>query len=51
MTHATELESRTRHDLLSDLWLVNLAHELSQTLRTKVDEQTKVPSGPRDTGR
>jgi hypothetical protein len=39
MTHATALESRTRHDLLSDLWLVNLAHELSQTLRTVLSER------------
>ena len=45
MTHATELESRTRHDILSYLWLVNLAHEFSQTLPTKLERQTKPSTG------
>lgn len=46
MTHATTLESRLRHDLMSDLWLVSEAFQLSESLQKKIAKQSRSTSEP-----
>lgn len=41
MTNATAYDSRLRHDLLSYIWLVNLAFDLAQTLQARIAAQSR----------